>query len=128
MNSVLSLISVLIVTILILYLSYVFTKLLGKGMVTRREGSCMKLMGRLPFGQDKAVAVVRTGDHYYLIGITSSQITLLAELQEEDVKAELAKYASEEGMEQQEKNFKDVFKNTLKDMVEEYANRHKKGL
>lgn len=85
MNSVLSLASVLILTILILYLSYVFTKSLGKGIGLKRGGTCMQMLDRLPLGQDKAVAVVQMGSHYYLIGIASSQITLLAEVSEEDI-------------------------------------------
>lgn len=85
MNSIFSLASVLIVTILILYLSYVFTKSLGKGIGLKRGGNYMQMLDRLPLGQDKAVAVVRAGNHYFLIGIASSQITILAELTEEDI-------------------------------------------
>ncbi|MDF2887807.1 MAG: flagellar biosynthesis protein FliZ [Lacrimispora sp.] len=89
MNSVISLLSVLIITILILYLSYIFTKSIGKGMVIKRGGNCMQMLDRLPLGQDKSVAVVRAGSHYFLIGIASSQITILAELTEEDIQESL---------------------------------------
>ncbi|MTK08063.1 MAG: flagellar biosynthetic protein FliO [Hungatella sp.] len=85
MNSVISLMSVLIITILILYLSYIFTKSIGKGMGLKRGGNYMQMLDRLPLGQDKAIAVVRAGSHYFLIGIASSQITVLAELTEEDI-------------------------------------------
>ncbi|WP_124066911.1 flagellar biosynthetic protein FliO [Clostridium sp. E02] len=86
MNSLISLASVLLITILILYLSYVFTKSLGKGIGMKKQGgSSMQMLDRLPLGQDKAIAIVRTGNHYFLIGIASSQISLLAELSEEDI-------------------------------------------
>ncbi|RFZ80368.1 hypothetical protein DS742_03715 [Lacrimispora amygdalina] len=85
MNSVISLLSVLIMTILILYLSYLFTKSIGKGMGLKRGGTYMQMLDRLPLGQDKSIAVVRAGSHYFLIGIASSQITILAELTEEDI-------------------------------------------
>ncbi|PPK78709.1 flagellar protein FliO/FliZ [Lacrimispora xylanisolvens] len=89
MNSVISLMSVLIITILILYLSYIFTKSIGKGMGLKRGGNYMQMLDRLPLGQDKAIAVVRAGSHYFLIGIASSQITVLAELTEEDIQKSL---------------------------------------
>jgi flagellar protein FliO/FliZ len=49
----------------------------------------MQMLDRLPLGQDKSVAVVRAGSHYFLIGIASSQITILAELTEEDIQESL---------------------------------------
>jgi flagellar protein FliO/FliZ len=49
----------------------------------------MQMLDRLPLGQDKAVAIVRMGSHYYLIGIASSQITLLAEVSEDDINMEM---------------------------------------
>lgn len=98
MNSIFSLASVLIVTILILYLSYVFTKSLGKGIGLKRGGNYMQMLDRLPLGQDKAVAVVRAGNHYFLIGIASSQISILAELTEEDIQKSL-EVSNAQGME-----------------------------
>ena len=66
MNSLISLASVLLITILILYLSFVFTKSLGKGFGMKKQGgSCMQMLDRLPLGQDKAIAIVRTGNHYF---------------------------------------------------------------
>lgn len=117
MNSVISLVSVLILTALILYLSYVFTKGLGHRMGLKRAGGCMEMLDRLPLGQDKAIAIVRTGNRYYLIGIASSQITLLAELPEETCK-ELAPPSPDFGEGQGAFPFRD--------MLKKYADRHKK--
>lgn len=117
MNSVLSLASVLILTILILYLSYVFTKSLGKGIGLKRGGTCMQMLDRLPLGQDKAVAVVRMGSHYYLIGIASSQITLLAEVSEEDINIENKGADTTETIE----GYPD-----FKKLLKKYTDRHKK--
>lgn len=119
MDSVISLASVLILTVLILYLSYLFTRSLGKGIGMKRGGTCMQMLDRLPLGQDKAVAVVRTGSHYYLIGIASSQITLLAELSEEDIQKEVpapSAFAGAEGYE----NFRKILK--------KYTDRHRKDV
>ena len=58
-------------------------------MGLKRGGNYMQMLDRLPLGQDKAIAVVRAGSHYFLIGIASSQITVLAELTEEDIQKSL---------------------------------------
>lgn len=117
MNSVISLASVLILTILILYLSYVFTKSLGKGIGLKRGGTHMQMLDRLPLGQDKAVAIVRLGSHYYFIGIAASQITLLAEIPEDDIDTEGYESSPFPGAE----GYLD-FKNILK----KYTDRHRK--
>lgn len=118
MGSIISLASVLILTVLILYLSHLFTKSLGNGIGMKRGGTCMQMLDRLPLGQDKAVAVIRMGNRYYLIGIASSQITLLAELSEEEVPKETEASSSfgGEGYE----NFKNILK--------KYTNKHKKDV
>ncbi|WP_024293635.1 flagellar biosynthetic protein FliO [Lacrimispora indolis] len=118
MSSIISLASVLILTILVLYLSHLFTKSLGNGIGMKRGGTCMQMLDRLPLGQDKAVAVIRAGSRYYLIGIASSQITLLAELSEEEVPKETGAPPSfgADGYE----NFKNILK--------KYTDRHKKDL
>jgi flagellar protein FliO/FliZ len=108
--------SVLIVVVLILYLSYLFTKSLGKGMVMKRKGSYMELLDRLPFGQDKAVALIRTGSHYYLIGIASSQITLLKELSEEEVGKEEVLPLPQSGAGYE----------SFKTLLKKYTDKHKK--
>jgi flagellar protein FliO/FliZ len=105
---------VLILTVLILYLSYFFTKSLGNGIRMKRGGTCMQMLDRLPLGQDKAAAVIRMGTRYYLIGIASSQITLLAELSEEDIPKETP--APPSFGEDRYENFKSILK--------KYTNRH----
>jgi flagellar protein FliO/FliZ len=117
LNSVISLASVLILTVLILYLSYIFTKSLGKGIGVKRQGTQMQMLDRLPLGQDKAVAIVRLGSHYYFIGIAASQITLLAEIPEEDIDAEGYESAPLPGAE----GYLD-----FKKLLKKYADRHRK--
>lgn len=69
----------------------------------------MQMLDRLPLSQDKSVAIVRAGSHYYLIGIASSQITLLAELAEEDIPKEALEGTSFPGAEGYE-SFKKILK------------------
>jgi flagellar protein FliO/FliZ len=111
-------VSVLALTALILYVSYLVTKKLGNGIGMKRGGTHMQMLDRLPLGQDKAVAVIRVRSHYYLIGIASSQITLLAELSEEEVLRETA--ASSPFGEEGYGNFKNILK--------KYKSRHSKDV
>jgi len=80
----------------------------------------MQMLDRLPLGQDKAVAIVRAGKHYYLIGVASSQITLLAELSEEDLEKETDAPGTFSGVEKGYENFKD--------MLKKYTDRHRKDV
>lgn len=120
MNSMFSLASVLILTVLILYLSYLFTKILGQRIGIKHGKKCMQMLDRLPIGQDKSVAVIQIGKRYYLIGIASAQITFLAELAEEDIQTEpeiqMNTSGGKEGMEY------------FKDLLQKYSDKHKKGL
>ncbi|HBC98738.1 MAG TPA: flagellar biosynthetic protein FliO [Lachnoclostridium sp.] len=116
MNSVISLFSALLLTVVILYLSYVFTRSLGKGVGMKRGGTCMQMLDRLPLGQDKAVAIVRAGNHYYLIGIASSQITLLSELSEEDIPEGISAQIPLTGAEGYE---------SFKKLLKKYTDRHR---
>lgn len=81
----LDLVSVILVVVLILYGSYLFTRSIGKRSGIKGRGSLMQMMDRMSLGQDKSVAIVRIGQHYYLIGIASAQVNLMAELSGDDL-------------------------------------------
>lgn len=76
----------LILVVAILVLCYYTTRKLGKlqlgGSV---NGSYVRLLDRVAVGQDKAVALVQAGGKYFLLGIASSQITVLSELDKEQL-------------------------------------------
>lgn len=71
--------------ILIIYLSYLVSKYLGKGMNRGQSSRYMRLIDQLTVGQDRHLAVVQVGDSYLLIGITAGQIRVLKELGNEDL-------------------------------------------
>ncbi len=70
---------------LIIYLSYVCSKLLNKGLNRSSSSRYMRLLDQITVGQDRHLAVVQIGDRYLLVGITAGQINLLAEMQDEDL-------------------------------------------
>lgn len=49
--------------------------------------SALRILERIPLGQDKALALVRVCDRLLLIGITNGGITNLCELSGEDISA-----------------------------------------
>ena len=71
--------------VFIIYLSYLCSKYIGKGMNRNGNSRYMRLIDQLMIGQDRYVAVVQVGEKYLFIAVTSGQINLLKELKEEDL-------------------------------------------
>ncbi len=71
--------------VLIIYLSYVCSKYVGRGMNRNGNSHYMRMIDRLAVGQDRSLAVVQVGEKYLLVGVTPEQVNLLKELSEEDL-------------------------------------------
>lgn len=80
-----SVILTFIAAVFIIYLSYIVSKYVGRGMNKNGNSHYMRVVDQLMVGQDRYVAVVQAGDKYLLIGVTSQQISLLQELDPEDL-------------------------------------------
>ncbi len=78
-------IGTLIVVVLILYLAYVVTKYIGRGAGIGTRSGCMRVRDQIPLGRDRSAAIVQIGARFFLVGITGSQVCLLAELEEEEL-------------------------------------------
>lgn len=78
--------TVLAATGLVLYGSYLFTRLAAKKLQPGFDGgkSRIRVLDRAVLGQDKTLAVVKIGARVFLIGVASAQISLLSELSEEE--------------------------------------------
>lgn len=82
--------------VLILYLSYKCSRFIavrGSGFAGA-SANMMRLLSRLPLGQDKQIVLVEVGGRYLLIGVSAAGIQMLAELTEEqagryDTKSEI---------------------------------------
>ena len=88
LGSLVSLVWLLICVVAIIVLAYLFTK-----YVAGRSGGMMgisggterfKVLERLPMGREQSVALVQAGGRYFLLGVTSSGVSLIAELTEEE--------------------------------------------
>lgn len=78
-------IGTLAVVVLILYLAYVVTKYIGRGVGAGARSGCMRVRDQIPLGRDRAAAIVQIGTRFFLVGITGSQISMLAELEEDEL-------------------------------------------
>lgn len=84
-KGIITAIGTLIIVVLILYLAYVVTKYIGRGVGIRTRSGCMRVTDQIALGRDRAAAVVQIGTRFFLVGITASQISLLSEVDEEDL-------------------------------------------
>lgn len=88
LDSILTLMWVLLCVVVIIVLAYVFTKrvagrsgsLLGAGGGT----DCFKVLTRLPLGREQALVLVQAGERRFLLGVTASEVSLVAELTQEE--------------------------------------------
>lgn len=91
LDNILSLMWVLVCVLVIVVLAYLFTKyvagkgggFLGPGGGTDR----FKVLTRLSLGREQSLALVQAGERYFLLGVTSAEVTLVSELSQEEAQA-----------------------------------------
>jgi flagellar protein FliO/FliZ len=71
--------------IAIIYLSYLASKYIGKGLGRTGSSRYMRLIDQITLGQDRHIAIMQVGGKYLLVGVTSGQINVLSEIQDEDL-------------------------------------------
>lgn len=84
-GDLLTLFGTLLAVILILFASFWCTRYIGKTASVRRQSSYMKIEDQLPLGQDKSLAIVRLGLNLYLVSISQEGVSILREVDEEDL-------------------------------------------
>ncbi|MCI8557807.1 MAG: flagellar biosynthetic protein FliO [Lachnospiraceae bacterium] len=70
---------------IIIYLSYICSKYLGKGLARGGSSQYMRMLDQLIVGQNRTLVIVQAGGRYLLLGVSSDKIETLAELSEEDL-------------------------------------------
>ncbi len=80
----------LLVVILILYLTYVCTKYLGRNMRSRGMGLAgggryIRVMDQMMLGQESSVALVKVSGQVLLLGVSSGKVSVLREFREEEL-------------------------------------------
>lgn len=92
MEQILSLLWVLACVVVIVGLAYWFTKfVVGRGGLSTlglgQGTESFRVLARLPLGRDQSLVLVQTGERYFLLGVTQSAISTLAELTPEEAEA-----------------------------------------
>lgn len=80
-----SMFATVVVVAFIIYLSYLASKYLGRGMAKSSSSRYMRLIDQIPLGQERYIAVVQVSGKYLLVGITAGQVNILSELGEEEL-------------------------------------------
>lgn len=78
-------IATFIIVAFIIYLSYLASKYLGRGMSRGSNSRYMRLIDQLTLGQDRHIAVIQVGGKYLLVGVTAGQISILSEVKDEEL-------------------------------------------
>ena len=91
-ESLLSLLWVLLCVVVIVALAYLFTRYAagrgGLGMMGMAGGGQQfKVLARLALGREQAAVLVQAGERYFLLGVTQSAISTLAEFTPEEAEA-----------------------------------------
>ena len=69
----------------VLFMAWWFTKKIAGGSAYRGQSRYMKVIDRVAVAQDRSIILIRTGKKIYMAGVASSEITLLAEMEESDL-------------------------------------------
>lgn len=86
----LSLLWVAVCVAVILVLAYWFTRYVARGfpgVQGSRESEQFKVLSRLALGREEFLALVRAGERYFLLGITPTGISNLAEFSHEEAES-----------------------------------------
>lgn len=80
-KDVIQLTGTFLAVVLVLFLSWYLTRKLGRytGQFGRSNGN-LQIIDRISLGQNEALALVRAGDRFLLIGISHAGISCLCEL------------------------------------------------
>lgn len=90
-QSLLSVLWMLLCVVVIILLAYFFTRyVFGRGVLHRGlpgGAKQFKVLARLSLGREQAAELIQAGERYFLIGVASSGVSLLAELSQEEAEA-----------------------------------------
>lgn len=74
--------------IIIIYLSYVFSKHISSGAAKINRAKHIKIVDRVMVGQDRYVMIIQVQSKFYLTGVTPQSIQILSELEGFDTEAD----------------------------------------
>ena len=92
LDSVLSLMWMLLCVVVIIVLAYLFTKYVAgrrgiSGLGMAGGTGRFKALARLPLGREQSAVLIQAGERYFLLGLAPSGVTMLAEYTQEEAQA-----------------------------------------
>ena len=115
-QGILSALGMLAVAILILFLAYWVTRMLGTWQMRSSAisprvggGGHVQLLSQLNLGKNERLVLIRIGDQCLLLGVTAERVTVLRELSTEEIEAVSAQPESGTSV-----GFTDILKDSLR--------------
>jgi flagellar protein FliO/FliZ len=104
-DSIVQLITVILIFIFVLVLAYFVTRLTAGVQKGRMEGSNIEIKETLKIAPNKYIQVVRVGEKYFSYIVCKDTVTLLGELKEDEI-PDIEKAKTEPAL---NLNFKEIF-------------------
>lgn len=83
LNSFLQLLGVLVIFVFVLLITWLTTRWLGGYQRTQMEGRSVRVIDTVRIAGNKYIQVIKTGEVYLVIAVGKDEVTLLAQLTEE---------------------------------------------
>ena len=84
-DSVVQFITVFLIFVFVLALTYLTTRFVGGYQKGKQAGSNIHVIETSKVAANKFLQIIQVGDRYFLISICKDQMSLISELQEEDI-------------------------------------------
>lgn len=108
---ILTLIVVLIVMVVFFFLAWAFTRFVAKNGSFNGKGRYINVLERFPVGRDSYLLLVKYFDRILLVGVTAHEMTVIKELDAQDV--DLGAY------DVKTQNFGEILSSTLESAIPE---------
>jgi len=82
-SSFLSLIGALLTVVIILFLAFFFSRMLGKTWNRASSGRNLKIIEQLSLGPDRQILLLKVQNEVYMVGVSQAGIQILAKLEGE---------------------------------------------
>ena len=87
-SPIFSLLWMIVSVVVIIALAYWFTKYVaGRGglgaFAPMKAGEELEVLAQLPLGREQRLMIARAGERFFLLGVTASEVSMLAEFTEE---------------------------------------------
>lgn len=115
LKSIFTVLFVFLVCILVFVLTFLATKMVGKGYSTARLNSGnIKILDRVALGQDKNLLIIQVANKTMLLGVTQQRVEKLCDIDEN----QLVQIEPSAG----NGDFSEILKKTLKNGLNKYGN------